>query len=162
MRYLLLHLRDILVLPFSVVILIPWWITGGRVQPGTWVYVCCGLVFMTAGLALLASTIMLFYSFGRGTLAPWAETKSLVIRGPYRYSRNPMITGVWFILIGEALAVASVPLAAWAAVFFLINTIFFVLWEEPRMEARFGTDYQIYRRHVPRWVPRVRPFSFPG
>jgi Phospholipid methyltransferase len=66
-------------------------------------------------------TIRLFARAGQGTLAPWDPTRRLVIQGPYRYLRNPMISGVLAVLIGEAVLLGSPPLAAWFAVFLAAN-----------------------------------------
>jgi protein-S-isoprenylcysteine O-methyltransferase Ste14 len=104
---------------------------------------------------MLAWTVTLFVRIGRGTLAPWDPTRKLVVRGPYAHVRNPMITGVLAILIGEALAFAARPLWTWAALFLAINHVYFLLSEEPGLADRFGAEYDEYKRHVPRWIPRL-------
>jgi len=96
---------------------------------------------------------------GDGTLAPWDPPRRLVIRGPYRYVRNPMISGVVFTLFGEALALQSRPHLLWAMTFLAINLIYIPLLEEPDLVRRFGDDYRRYRRHVPGIVPRLSPWS---
>jgi protein-S-isoprenylcysteine O-methyltransferase Ste14 len=116
-----------------------------------------GSVPLLAGLALVAWTVKLFATEGRGTLAPWDPTAKLVVRGPYRHVRNPMITGVALILGGEALFFQSWALAILLAVFVVVNVVYFPLVEEPGLSRRFGTEYDDYRRRVPRWVPRMRP-----
>ena len=95
---------------------------------------------------------------GRGTLAPWDPTRRLVAEGPYRHVRNPMISGVLLMLVGEALLSRSGVLALWAGAFLLINHTYFLLSEEPGLERRFGDSYRVYRAHVPRWIPRPRPW----
>lgn len=157
-RYTLAHLRDVIILPFSVTVLIPWWITKFEFQAAPWWSILIGVIFLLAGLTLLIATIRLFYLFGRGTLAPWDETQQLVIVGPYRYTRNPMISGVLFILAGETAIVFSLPMLYWCVAFLVINTLFFIVWEEPRMEARFGESYRNYCKNVGRWLPRFYPF----
>jgi protein-S-isoprenylcysteine O-methyltransferase Ste14 len=107
-------------------------------------------------------TITLFASVGRGTLAPWDPTRRLVVRGPYRHVRNPMISGVLSILLGEAALLGSFPLLAWFGVFFAANAIYMPLVEEPGLERRFGDDYRTYKRNVPRWVPRRKPWAAGG
>jgi protein-S-isoprenylcysteine O-methyltransferase Ste14 len=89
-------------------------------------------------------------------LAPWDPPAHLVVRGPYRYVRNPMISGVLFIIIAESLVLRSFPHAAWAAVFLLVNMIYIPFIEEPQLERRFGDEYRQYKRDVPRFVPRMR------
>ena len=117
------------------------------------------LVFGGCGLALAAWTVWLFTRFGEGTPAPWDPPRRLVVRGPYRHVRNPMITSVLFMLAAEALLLASWPVAAWMLIFFLVNAVYFPLSEEKGLEKRFGEDYRIYRDNVPRWIPRLRPWQ---
>lgn len=114
-----------------------------------------GALLAAAGLGMLAWTVSLFIRIGRGTLAPWDPTRKLVVRGPYAHVRNPMITGVLAILLGEALAFAARPLWIWAALFLAINHVYFLLSEEPGLAERFGAEYDEYGRHVPRWIPRL-------
>ena len=73
-----------------------------------------------------------------------------------------MISGVLLILVGEALLWRSGVLALWAGAFLLINHAYFLLSEEPGMEKRFGESYRIYRAHVPRWIPRMTPWTGEG
>ena len=114
-----------------------------------------GLV-VAAGLTLFAWTLSLFVRIGRGTLAPWDPTRRLVVAGPYRHVRNPMITAVLAVLVGEAVLFGSAAIAVWSAVVFAVNWLWFVLHEEPGLERRFGEEYRAYRRAVPRWLPRFR------
>src|SRR5689334_10838469 len=115
-----------------------------------------GALVAAAGLAMLVWTVTLFIRVGRGTLAPWDPTRRLVVRGPYAHVRNPMITGVLAILIGQAIAFGAWPLWEWAAAFLVINHVYFVASEEPGLGRRFGAEYDEYKRNVPRWMPRVR------
>jgi protein-S-isoprenylcysteine O-methyltransferase Ste14 len=110
------------------------------------------------GLGLAVWTVRLFMKFGQGTPAPWDPPKKLVIRGPYRHVRNPMISGALLILLAEAMLFQSWPLTVWMAVFFFVNAIYFRFIEEKGLEKRFGDDYRRYRTHVPRWIPRLRPW----
>jgi protein-S-isoprenylcysteine O-methyltransferase Ste14 len=107
----------------------------------------------------MVATNRLFATIGQGTLAPWNPTAHLVVEGIYRHVRNPMITGVFAILLGESLLAASRPLFFWFLIFLTINMIFIPLFEEPDLLKRFGPDYDEYRRHVPRWIPRLSPWS---
>ena len=92
--------------------------------------------------------------YGRGTLAPWDPTQHLVAVGPYRYLRNPMISGVAAVLTGLALLTGSWVLALWLVTFIAVNSAYFVLVEEPGLERRFGEPYRDYKARVPRWIPR--------
>jgi protein-S-isoprenylcysteine O-methyltransferase Ste14 len=130
------------------------WRTGVAIDAVPAVF---GSALLLAGLGLVAWTVKLFATEGRGTLAPWQPTAKLVVQGPYRHVRNPMITGVALILGGEALFFQSLALAILLAVFVGVNAIYFPLVEEPGLSRRFGAEYDDYRRRVPRWVPRLRP-----
>jgi protein-S-isoprenylcysteine O-methyltransferase Ste14 len=121
-----------------------------------------GLLVFFFGLYLLVSTIRLFIVVGKGTLAPWDPTARLVVRGPYRRVRNPMIAGVLFMILGEAIFFGSTVLATWCALFGVLNTIYFRLSEEPGLKKRFGDSYLEYRTNVPMWIPRIRPWDPPG
>lgn len=119
--------------------------------------VLLGLVLIAAGFLLWLWTVRLFARIGEGTLAPWDPTRRLVAVGPYRRMRNPMITAVLTVLVGEAVLFGSLPLLIWAVAFFAINHTFFLLYEEPALERRFGEEYLAYQRDVPRWLPRISP-----
>jgi protein-S-isoprenylcysteine O-methyltransferase Ste14 len=117
------------------------------------------IVVFLGGFGLFAWCISLFARVGQGTLAPWDPTSRLVAVGPYRYVRNPMISGVVTMLIGEALLHGSRVIAIWAATFIVINQVYFVLLEEPGLERRFGAAYLEYKSAVPRWIPRATPWK---
>jgi protein-S-isoprenylcysteine O-methyltransferase Ste14 len=118
-----------------------------------------GAIVLAIGILLFAASLRRFASEGEGTLAPWDPPRRLVVRGPYRWVRNPMISGVVFVLFGEAAVLASRPHALWALTFLATNAIYIPLLEEPMLEDRFGASYAEYRRHVPRFLPRLRPWG---
>ena len=118
-----------------------------------------GGVFIVVGLVLVVATIRLFATVGKGTLAPWNPTQKLVVQGVYRHVRNPMISGVLSVLLGEAICFASLPLACWFLLFLVINAIYIPLAEEPGLVKRFGEDYEEYRRNVPRWIPLLKAWN---
>ncbi|HEX8906943.1 MAG TPA: isoprenylcysteine carboxylmethyltransferase family protein [Longimicrobiaceae bacterium] len=166
--YILRHLLSILVLPFTVTVVVPRWLIAradgvllGWDLPQPWltVIVAAGVVIATAGLGLVASTIRLFFTRGGGTLAPWDPPRHLVAEGVYRHVRNPMISGVIAILAGEALAFGTESVARWAVIFAAVNFAYIPLVEEPMLRERFGESYDVYRRHVPRWIPRFRAWD---
>jgi protein-S-isoprenylcysteine O-methyltransferase Ste14 len=126
---------------------------GADLAPGTGIV---GALLIAAGVALVVWTVRLFVTVGRGTLAPWDPTSELVVLGPYRLVRNPMITGVATILAGLALFFRSWGIALEFAIFLVVNAIYFPLVEEPGLRRRFGAEYEEYRARVPRWLPRVR------
>jgi protein-S-isoprenylcysteine O-methyltransferase Ste14 len=166
---LLRHLLAILLLPFVVVVLVPRWLLRSpsvaaidtrwdNLSLLAWFPRLAGIALFLAGLALFAWCLSLFARVGRGTLAPWDPTQKLVAVGAYRYVRNPMISGVAAMLLGEALGFGSWATAVWAGLFLLMNHTYFLLSEEPGLERRFGESYRAYKANVPRWIPRWIPW----
>lgn len=168
MLIVLRHLLAIVALPFLVAVLMPIWIARGNsvrlalvtTMPQLLVQIA-GLGLLLIGLWLFVSSLRRFMRDGKGTLAPWDPPSQLVIRGPYRYVRNPMISGVLFVLFGEALMLLSGPHFQWALIFLVVNFIYIPLFEEQQLKRRFGEPYMEYCRHVPRLVPRLRPWTPP-
>lgn len=160
------HLLAILALPFVVITIVPRWLAVSYgvsmtwpVSSMAWISVALGVALFVAGGTLAASSVLKFFLEGEGTLAPWDPTKRFVATGPYRYVRNPMITGVCFILASQALILRSGVHAAWATLFALLNTVHIPLVEEPGLRKRFGQSYDEYCRHVRRFVPRLTPYA---
>ena len=92
---------------------------------------------------------------GRGTPAPIAPTKKLVVEGLHRYVRNPMYIGVATIVLGQAVLFHSWHIIEYLACV-LVSVNFFVLfYEEPTLAQQFGPEYAEYRRTVPRWIPKI-------
>jgi protein-S-isoprenylcysteine O-methyltransferase Ste14 len=114
------------------------------------------LVLIAAGVALLATCIWEFARSGRGTLSPVDPPKHLVVRGLYRYVRNPMYLAVSLIVLGEALLIASLDLLLYWGFFFGIVNLFVIGYEEPTLRAQFGAEYDEYTRRVGRWLPSFR------
>jgi protein-S-isoprenylcysteine O-methyltransferase Ste14 len=112
-----------------------------------------GLFCIGAGILLLGSCIWEFARRGRGTLAPVDPPRKLVVRGLYRYVRNPMYLSVTMIVLGEALLVGSMALIVYWAVWFLAANLFVIGYEEPALRRRFGEPYELYARQVNRWLP---------
>jgi len=162
------HLLAIAILPFTVAVLVPVWIARRyAIAPaagssfGEVALQLLGLALLGVGLLLFLASLRRFASEGEGTLAPWDPPRALVVRGPYRRVRNPMISGVVFFLFGESLLLLSLPHGLWAAAFLVLNLIYIPLVEEPQLERRFGEAYREYCRHVRRFLPRLRPWE-PG
>lgn len=120
-----------------------------------------GWLAVADGLALAVWSARLFVTRGEGTPAPWDPPRKLVVRGPYRYVRNPMLTGGLLILAGESLLYGSWPVAGWMLAFFLLYTTYLLRGEEPGLERRFGDDYRRYKANVPRWIPSLKPWDLP-
>ena len=160
------HLRAIGPLPFMATVIVPGLIVYFTdVHPGWELptalkfapFLIAGAL-IAPGLGLFVWTVTLFDRAGEGTLAPWDPTQRLVVLGPYRHVRNPMISGVLSVLLGEAALFGSPALLGWAALFWIANGLYIPRFEEPGLERRFGEDYRLYKRHVPRWIPRLRPW----
>jgi protein-S-isoprenylcysteine O-methyltransferase Ste14 len=162
------HIAAILVLPGTVTGLVPWLIlsSGGGPHFGggadgllTTVSIIVGLGLIALGLFLMLQTISLFINVGKGTLAPWMPTQHLVVRGIYRNVRNPMITGVFSLLLGETVLFGSWGVFTWFIIVALINAIYIPMIEEPGLEERFGAEYARYKQNVPRWIPRLSAWN---
>jgi protein-S-isoprenylcysteine O-methyltransferase Ste14 len=162
--FVLRQLLSIVLLPFVVVVVVPRWLTStyamtdtrwleGSIAP--WPMRGLGLAIFAGGFLLFLWCVVLFARVGRGTLAPWDPTRRLVAVGPYRHMRNPMISGVAAMLIGEATLLGSRLLAVWTVSFIAINHVYFLLSEEPGLRRRFGAEYEEYMRQIPRWIPRL-------
>jgi protein-S-isoprenylcysteine O-methyltransferase Ste14 len=161
---LLRHLLSIALLPFVVAVLVPRWLLARErldLPPLALLAMgqVAGAIVFAAGFAMFAWCVLLFARIGRGTLAPWDPTRRLVVRGPYRHVRNPMITAVLTMLGGEALFFHSPRIGVWMLIVLAINHTYFLLLEEPGLVARFGDEYERYRDAVPRWLPRRRPWT---
>ena len=164
------HLQAIVLLPLMVTVVIPGLLLSGSaginagwslVPPLHLLPLLAGGLLIGLGLTLVGSTISLFVNHGEGTLAPWTPTQQLVVRGIYRRVRNPMISGVCGVLLGEAVLLGSVALLSWFGLVSLLNLVYVPLVEEPDLARRFGAEYLRYKRHVPRWIPRLRPWRAP-
>jgi protein-S-isoprenylcysteine O-methyltransferase Ste14 len=159
------HLVSVLAFPVTMTIVVPALILipGGVRLPhlsaaSTAGLVAVGCLLIAAGVTLMIWTNVLFDRVGEGTLGlgdVMGEPVHLVVRGPYRHVRNPMITGVLCILLGEAALTASASLLAWFAIFFAFQATAIKFWEEPHLAKRYGGEYVDYRRNVPRWIPRI-------
>jgi len=147
------------ILPITATVIIPFLISKGSIVLSENVFLkifgCCIIMI---GLFVLIMTIKTFILIGKGTLAPWSPTSNLVVGGIYSYVRNPMIMGVLTILVGESMLFLSKGIFIWAICFFFINHIYFIKLEEPGLVKKFGKDYEDYKKSVPRWIPRVKPF----
>ncbi len=122
--------------------------TVGRVQ-------IAGAAVTGAGAALVLWCLLSFVFLGEGTPAPFDPPRRLVVRGPYRFVRNPMYVGAGLALAGAALYYRSLGLLVYDAVFLLVLHLVVVVYEEPTLRRLFGEDYAGYCETAGRWVPRV-------
>jgi protein-S-isoprenylcysteine O-methyltransferase Ste14 len=152
--------------PGVVAGLIPWWLTGWRVRhpqpPWAWAPLrVAGVALLVAGVIVLVGAFVRFVTEGVGTPVPVAPTQRLVVGGLYRYVRNPMYLAVVATIVGEALALGQPALLGYAAAVGAAMVAFVHGYEEPTLAGRFGAQYEAYRRAVPAWWPRRRPWQ-PG
>jgi len=153
-----------ILLPCFVAGYVPWRFFGlGRARADLFSPVhLLGLLCLGLGTLLLAACIFEFARSGRGTLSPVDPPRQLVVRGLYRYVRNPMYLSVTTIILGEVLLTRSPALAWYWAIWFLGANFFVIGYEEPTLRRRFGGKYDDYSRRVPRWIPRFRLRETPG
>jgi len=152
----------LVLVPGTVVGLVPYWLTRWRVEEpflGVTGVRALGALMVLAGLGSLLDSFARFVFVGRGTPAPVAPPTRLVVSDQYRYVRNPMYVAVLAIVIGQGLVLGSGALLQYAALLWLLFHAFVLLYEEPRLGSRFGASYDVYRRNVRRWWPRVKPWA---
>jgi protein-S-isoprenylcysteine O-methyltransferase Ste14 len=113
------------------------------------------LACISAGAVLLAMCIVEFARSGRGTLSPLDPPRELVVRGLYRYVRNPMYLSVTTIVLGEAMLTRSSALTVYWALWFVFVNVFVIGYEEPTLREMFGRSYEDYARRVGRWIPKL-------
>ncbi len=148
--------------PATVAGWLPWYFTRWRLaaplfdgEASRWL----GTLLVGAGAAIVIECFIRFALKGVGTPAPVAPTRHLVVSGLYRHVRNPMYVGVVTAIVGQALWFGSPMLLGYAAVVFAGFFLFVVGYEEPALRRQFGAEYEAYCRGVPRWLPRVTPWS---
>jgi protein-S-isoprenylcysteine O-methyltransferase Ste14 len=139
-----------LVLPGTVAFVVPLSLIAPA-APGPFVDPS-GLIPLALGLVLLLWCVRDFYVAGRGTLAPWAPPRELVMTGFYRFSRNPMYIAVVLVLWGWALGFRSPSLAIYALGVTLAFHLRVVFSEEPWLARTHGEKWTRYKDQVPRWL----------
>lgn len=151
----------LLVAPGVVAGMIPWWITRWQFEApflGTVGSRMLGAIFIAAGTPALLDSFGRFALQGVGTPSPIAPTRDLVVTGLYQYVRNPMYVGVAAVIFGQALLFGSITLLEYGVVITVAFHAFVILYEEPKLTRTFGDEYREFREHVPRWIPRFKPW----
>jgi protein-S-isoprenylcysteine O-methyltransferase Ste14 len=154
MKLLLKNLLFTFLLPGTVAVYLPLLIVGDRGTVSGLAF-ALGCTALGLGAAIYAWCVWDFASFGRGTPAPIDAPKRLVVRGLYRYTRNPMYVGVLTTILGWAILFRAADLVLYAVAVGGCFQLFIVLYEEPHLRRLFGTEYERYRARVGRWLPRV-------
>jgi protein-S-isoprenylcysteine O-methyltransferase Ste14 len=139
--------------PGTVGVTVPWLLAGDGPLASGALLVLAGAL-LAAGGGLYAWTVWDFATYGRGTPAPIDAPRRLVVRGLYRWTRNPMYVGVLSVILGHAALLRAWELVAYAAAVALAFHLFVVLYEEPHLRRVFGAGYEAYCARVPRWLPR--------
>jgi protein-S-isoprenylcysteine O-methyltransferase Ste14 len=144
------------VAPGVVAGLVHWLLTRWEaVSPPWWTAVrVLGAGLVLAGAGVLVHAFVRFVVEGLGTPAPVAPTAHLVVGGLYRWVRNPMYLAVTATIVGQALLLGRPVLLLYALGVTLAFVAFVRGYEEPALAARFGSEYEAYRREVPGWWPR--------
>ena len=149
----------LVLVPGVVAGLLPWALTGWEPRaPGLALQVA-GAVLVAGGAWVLIAAFVRFVVEGLGTPAPLATTEHLVVGGLYRHVRNPMYLAVAATIVGQALILGRPGLLAYAAIFCVAVALFVRTYEEPTLAARYGEQYEAYRRAVPGWWPSLRPWD---
>jgi protein-S-isoprenylcysteine O-methyltransferase Ste14 len=146
-----------LLVPGSVGVLFPRWVlldTGENyaLPTGAWRWI--GFFPLIAGGCFYFKCAWEFAVTGLGTPAPIDMPRRLVVKGLYRFVRNPMYVGVAWFVAGQAIMFGSMPVGIYIACVWLCSHFFVVFYEEPTLRRKFGAEYEEYCRRVPRWLPR--------
>lgn len=139
--------------------LLPWIISRWQ-EDNPWLPArVVGAALFVVGVSAVVASFVRFVREGNGTPAPIAPTESLVVGGLYKHVRNPMYVAMLAVIFGQALFLGNMWLYDYALVFWLV-TASYVRWrEEPSLIERYGEQYETYRKHVPAWIPRVKPWN---
>jgi protein-S-isoprenylcysteine O-methyltransferase Ste14 len=141
---------------------VPWLLTHWRARepfPGVIALQFLGALLVASATIVLVAAFVRFVIEGLGTPAPVAPTDQLVVGGLYRRVRNPMYPAVIAIVVGQALILGRPVLLGYAATIGLAMAAFVRGYEEPALARQFADQYECYRRHVPRWRPRLRAWD---
>ena len=161
------YLKVVLILPGNVLITIPLLIFLFTRNSHSYYLVnshiflfYVAMFFLALGMFLAIWSVRTFYTKGgEGTPGPWRPVSNLIISGPYRYVRNPMLLGVFFLLLFESILFTAAPLFFWFIVFFVANIIYFKYYEEKELIKRFGTEYEDYKNKVSMLIPKLTPYN---
>jgi protein-S-isoprenylcysteine O-methyltransferase Ste14 len=144
--------------PGTVAGLIPFWISRWQFQPpffGAEPVRWLGVLLIALAAPVLLESFARFALEGMGTPAPVLPTRHLVVKGFYRYMRNPMYVAVLSIIVGQALLLGSGYLLVYAVVVWAGFLGFVLSYEEPKLRKTYGAEYEAYCARVRRWVPRI-------
>ena len=122
------------------------------------IYRYLGLIPIVLGVAIFIFCSGSFVFVAKGTPIPFTPTKELIVTGLYRFVRNPLYIAGVLVLSGEAILFQSLGIFIYCLVMFGIFYVQ-VLMEETILAEKFGARYVQYRKSVPRWIPRLKPYK---
>lgn len=118
--------------------------------------IASSLPFLIVGLFLWLWSAGKFFKT-KGTPVPINPPPKLVTDGPYAYSRNPMMTGLFMVMAGIGIFFGSITLAfIMTPLFVFMSILEFKYIEEPELTKRFGTQYTEYKKKTPIIIPWIR------
>jgi protein-S-isoprenylcysteine O-methyltransferase Ste14 len=153
-------LAFLVLVPGTVVLLVPWWLTRWRMQPallGLGAARLAGAALCLAAAGVLLDSFARFALRGKGTPAPVLPTRHLVVSGLYRHVRNPMYVAVVSAIVGQGLLFGDLRVIAYGLLLWIVFHLFVVGYEEPTLRRTFGAEYAAFAENVPRWIPRLGP-----
>jgi protein-S-isoprenylcysteine O-methyltransferase Ste14 len=138
---------------------VPYLFTGWQLGPPLldwewtrWV----GFALMVLAAPVILDFLLRFILEGHGTPVPVAPPQRLVVRGVFRFTRNPAYLAAVTFILGQGLVFASSRVLIYAGILAVAFHLFVIGYEEPTLRGKFGAAYEEYCRTVPRWIPRVR------
>jgi len=151
----------LLLAPGTVAGFVPWCISRWQVHAPFPGFASCrviGALLIAAGIPMLLESFGRFALQGIGTPAPIFPTRHLVVKGFYRYVRNPMYVAVVSLILGQALLLGDIRILVYAILAWLVMHLFVLIYEEPTLRKSFGLEYETFCAQVPRWIPRFTPW----
>jgi protein-S-isoprenylcysteine O-methyltransferase Ste14 len=152
----------LLLAPGVVAGVVPWWLSHWQMEPAFFAisaFRIAGVLLIVTGAPMILDSFGRFAIQGLGTPAPVLPTKHLVVTGLYRYVRNPMYVGVAATIFGQGLLFGNIRVLEYGLFVWLAFHLFVLGYEEPTLRGTFGAEYEEFRRNVPRWIPRARPWK---
>ncbi len=147
-----------ILVPGTACFLVPYFlarVTGAAANPPFGVAQILSVLVAALGSAMVVWVSATFVRIGRGTPVPIHPPSRFVASGLYRYVRNPMYAGALLIILANAAYFNSAWILLYAVGFWIVFTVFLIVFEEPQLRRRFGAEYEEYLKMVPRWIPRL-------
>lgn len=130
-------------------LLLPWPLPSGA----AWLI---AVLFIALGAGLAAWSAFDFLK-AKGSPVPFNPPPALVTTGPYRFTRNPMLTGIFLLLFGIGFALKSLSLVVlYTPLYILANVWEIKAIEEPELVKRLGEAYVAYQRRTPMFIPGMK------